>query len=442
MQIKVPPVGESITEGILVEWLKKSGDAVRADEPLFVLETDKVTMTINAEASGRLSILVLEGERVDIGQVVGSLRPLPEEEVREALPTGEPRPGEEPHGPPPSDRAAEEVTVPQSEGPGMHPPAGVHQAIAKIEAMDDPEEMPPSVRRLVEEHSLDPRDVQGTGKGGRITKEDVLRHLRESEHGAASPGGSKAVPESTPAKEPEPPETEPAARQTRTAMSPIRQRIAERLVQAKNTAAILTTFNEADMAGVLEWRRRHQERFLGKHGIKLGLMSFFVKATVDALQAVPALNAQIQGNEIVQNHFFDIGIAVQADHGLVVPVIRDADRLGFAEVELEVQRLAQRARERTVTLEDLTGGVFSISNGGVYGNLLSTPIINPPQSGILGMHAIQKRPVVVEDRIEIRPMMYLAVSYDHRLVDGREAVTFLKRIVECVETPERMLLEI
>jgi 2-oxoglutarate dehydrogenase E2 component (dihydrolipoamide succinyltransferase) len=295
---------------------------------------------------------------------------------------------------------------------------------------------------------VDPRRVPGTGKGGRLTKEDIVKAA------AVVPAPPPLVPAPAPAAStpagalpaggdgpPAPSAIAGDARQTRTPMSALRARLAERLVMAKNQTAMLTTFNEVDVTNVMALRAQYREAFKQKHGIDLGFMSFFVKAAVDALQAVPELNVQIQGHEIVHHHYYDIGVAVSSDRGLVVPVVRDADRLSFAAVEVAIAELARKVRDRTITLAELSGGVFTLSNGGVYGNLLSTPILNPPQSGILGMHAIKKRPVVIDDQIVIRPMMYLALSYDHRVVDGREAVTFLKRIVQCIEDPERIMLE-
>ena len=312
--------------------------------------------------------------------------------------------------------------------------------------MADRESLSPAVRRMVEEFQLDPGTIAGTGKDGRITKEDVVRHLEQTRAPAAqaAPTAPKAAPPAVPAPAAAPPAAAPRAgeRETRKPMSPLRQRIAERLLEAKQTTAMLTTFNEADMTNVFALRAKHKQAFKEKHDISLGFMSFFVKASVDALQTVPQLNARIEGNDIVENHYYDIGVAISSDKGLVVPVVRDADRLSFAGVELAIADLAERVRTKKITLADLSGAVFTISNGGVFGSLLSTPILNPPQSGILGMHAIKKRPVVVNDEIVIRPMMYLAMSYDHRVVDGREAVTFLKRIVECIENPERMMLEV
>jgi 2-oxoglutarate dehydrogenase E2 component (dihydrolipoamide succinyltransferase) len=411
VEVKIPEVGESITEGFLAEWLQSDGAVVAVEDPLLVLETDKITMNVNAEHAGTLQILVAEGETVEVGQVVATI----DEHAAAATAT------------------AEKSTPPEQ--PASKPdPAPV----ATAESAPSHGNLSPAVQRLVLEHDLDPAAIQGTGKGGRILKGDVIRFL-------------EARPTEEETGDSPPPETErplpkpvalPDQRQTRAPMSRLRQRLAERLVEVQQNAAILTTFNEADMSQVMALRSRYKEEFKKRHEIGLGFMSFFVKATVDALKAVPEVNAYIEGDEIVTNHYYDIGVAVSTDKGLVVPVVRDADRLTMAEIEVSIADLAQRAQERRLELSDLSGAVFTISNGGVFGSLLSTPILNPPGSAILGMHSIQKRPVAVGDEIVIRPMMYLALSYDHRLIDGREAVTFLKRIAECIEDPERMLLEI
>ncbi len=448
VEVTVPQVGESITEGILAEWVAKDGAAVAMDDPLFILETDKVTMTINAEIAGRLAISVAAGETVEVGQKVATIdpdaagrapadkpekpkakkEPVPVAKKAESSASGGTEPGP---APPQQHQAAPEPApaVPRG-GPPITAPAGMPQARAKLAHPDD---LSPAVRRLVAEHDLDPSRIEGSGRGGRLTKEDVLRHMEHS----ATP----APPATTDARAPAPAASR-EERQTRRTMSTLRQRVAERLVQVQQTAAILTTFNEADMSRVMALRSQWRAEFRDRHGTDLGFMSFFVKAAVEALRTVPAANAFIDGAEIVENHFYDIGVAVSTERGLVVPVVRDADLLSFARLEAEIGDLAKRARERTLELSDLTGGVFTISNGGVFGSMMSTPILNPPQSAILGMHAIQKRAVVVEDEIVIRPMMYLALSYDHRLIDGREAVTFLKRIKECIEDPERLLLEV
>jgi len=423
IEVKVPEVGESITEGLLAEWLCENGAAVAMDDPLYVLETDKVTMTLEAEAAGVLEIRVAAGETVQVGQVVATL----DTEATAAADPGGSEAARE------SDATAGEPA--QSPGPALTPPAGMAQVRA---ALVDETSLAPSVRRLLAESGVDPTGIPATGRGGRLTKEDVIRYLQE--HPETLDPGSEAAP--VPVTTPAVPAAPAGERQTRRPMSRLRQRLAERLVEVQQTAAILTTFNEVDMSRVMELRARFKPSFEERHGVKLGFMSFFVKAVVDALRTVPEVNASIDGDEIVQNHYFDIGVAVDTDRGLMVPVIRDADRLSMAGVELAIAELARKARDRTLTVSDLMGAVFTISNGGVYGNMMSTPIINPPQSAILGMHAIKKRAVVVDDEIVVRPMMYLALSYDHRLVDGREAVTFLRRIADCIENPERMLLEV
>ena len=402
VDIKVPEAGESISEGVLLEWHKKDGDPVRVDEPLFELETDKITMTVVSETTGLLSIRVGEGEKVTMGQVVATLD---------------------------TDKAVALQPEPAPEAPAAVPRREEEATTSKLE------ELAPSVRRLVREHHIDPAAVTGTGKDGRLTKEDVARALDSGTPTSPTVTAKAAAPVDSPPGDILP-------RQTRKPMSPLRQRIAEKLVHAQQTAAILTTFNEVDMTGVMNLRKLYKESFEDKYGVRLGLMSFFVKAAVDALKTVPALNVWLDGEDIVQNHFYDIGVAVGTKHGLVVPVIRNADRLSFAGAEAAIADFAERARIRKLNLDEITGGCFTVSNGGIYGSMLSTPILNPPQSGILGMHAIKKRPVVVGDAIEIRPMMFLALSYDHRLVDGSEAVTFLKRIVECIENPERMMLDV
>jgi len=434
-EVRIPVIGESISEGLLSEWLKADGDLVREGDELLVLETDKVTINVQAELGGRLRILTPAGQTVTVGQLVAS--------IDTTAATAEVDRGE---------TAPEAVGTRPAVAPPLAPAAGMEQARAKLAGI---EHLAPAVQRLVIENHLDPARINGTGRDGRITKADVLRHL---DRGPTEPDQPQldqslpAVPQPTPtfpariaAASPAPARPEagrPAERQTREPLSPLRQRLAERLVEAQRTAAILTTFNEVDMSRVLELRRTFRPQFQEQHGVDLGLMSFFVKASVDALQTHPEVNAFVDGSDLVHNHYYDIGVAVSTEKGLVVPVIRDADRLSMAEIERQIALLAGKARERKLELAELTGGVFTISNGGVFGSLLSTPILNPPQSAILGMHTIQKRAVVVDDEIVIRPMMYLALSYDHRLIDGREAVTFLVRIKECIENPERMLLEV
>jgi 2-oxoglutarate dehydrogenase E2 component (dihydrolipoamide succinyltransferase) len=445
-EVKMPEVGESITEGILVEWSKADGDWVEAEETLLVVETDKITVTIEAEAAGQLAVLVPEGETVQVGQVVATIDT---DAVPRAVPAGErpvvgaeekPRQAPEHHSPPlPSPAAA----------PPLSPPAGMPQAAAKLEPLKG---LSPAVQRIVVEHHLDAAAIAGSGRDGRITKADVVHHIDER-RGPGAPsdepvsGAAPAAPvEADQAADPATIKAQlvelVTERQTRVPMTPLRQRVAERLVEVQQRSAILTTFNEADMSGVMALRACYKDTFKERHGIGLGFMSFFVKASIDALKTVPQVNAYIDGGDVVTNHYYDIGIAVSTDRGLVVPVLRGADRLSMSEIEARIADLSRRAQERKLELSEITGAVFTISNGGVFGSMMSTPILNPPGSAILGMHAIKKRPVVVDDEITIRPMMYLAVSYDHRSIDGREAVTFLKRIVECIENPERMLLEI
>jgi 2-oxoglutarate dehydrogenase E2 component (dihydrolipoamide succinyltransferase) len=413
VEVKIPEVGESITEGVLVEWSASDGAVVAAEDPLLVLETDKITMNVNADVAGRLKILVAEGETVAVGQVVGTI----DADAASAVPA------------PSTKTTAESAPAPAAP-----------QTPPEVAGLS------PAVQRMVLEHGVDPAEIEGTGKDGRILKGDVIRFVesRTGEPQAAPPPTAPALP---PAAPPKPAATPAPAvtvgeRQTRAPMSRLRQRLAERLVEVQHNAAILTTFNEVDMSAVMDLRAAYKDAFKKRHGIGLGFMSFFVKATVDALKTVPGVNAYIEGDEIVTNHYYDIGVAVSTDKGLVVPVVREADRLTMAGIETAIADLAQRAQERRLELSDLTGAVFTISNGGVFGSLLSTPILNPPGSAILGMHSIQKRPVAVNDEVVIRPMMYLAMSYDHRIIDGREAVTFLKRVKECIENPERMLLEI
>ena len=390
-EIVVPALGESVTEATVSKWFKSAGDAVAIDEPLVELETDKITLEVPAAAAGVLgAIEVAEGQTVEVGAVLGSI----EASGGNGAPT--PRPADRPE-PPPAAKPS----------------------------------LSPAVRKLVDEHGLDPGAIAGTGKGGRLTKGDVLAHLA-----AADPPRDPAPPS--------PPPSEPApagAREERVPMTRLRRRIAERLKEAQNTAAMLTTFNEVDMSAVIEMRARLRDAFQEKHGVRLGFMSFFVKAVIVALKEVPAVNAEIDGTDIVYKNHYDIAVAVGTEQGLVVPVLRDADALSFAGIEAGIADLGSRARDGRLTMQELTGGTFTVTNGGVYGSLLSTPILNPPQSGILGMHKIEKRAVVVDDELAVRPMMYLALSYDHRIVDGREAVTFLVRVKECIEDPERILLE-
>ena len=415
VDIKVPALGESVTEAEVAKWYKQVGDAVEADEPLVELETDKVTLEVNASAAGILAeILAGEGAEVEVGAVLGRIDETGAGVAAapaRAAPEPEPEPAPEPAAPP----------------------------------------LSPAVRKLVVEHDLDPAAIEGTGKDGRLLKADVEAYLT-----ARAASEEKAVaPE--PAPDPEPVAPAPAApkpaakpapappraddeREVRVRMSRLRRRIAERLKEAQNSAAMLTTFNDADMSAILDLRKRYRESFEKRHGVRLGFMSFFVKACIEALKEIPAVNAEIDGDDIVYKNYYDIGVAVGTEQGLVVPILRDADDLSFAEIERTIGELGVKARDGALSMAELTGGTFTISNGGVYGSMLSTPILNPPQSGILGMHRIEQRPVARDGQVVIRPMMYLALSYDHRIVDGREAVTFLVRVKESLEDPERLLI--
>ncbi|HWI26472.1 MAG TPA: 2-oxoglutarate dehydrogenase complex dihydrolipoyllysine-residue succinyltransferase [Stellaceae bacterium] len=414
--IKVPALGESVNEATVARWLKKVGDSVAMDDPLVELETDKVTLEVNAPAAGTLAeIAVPEGANVAVGAVLGRIG----EGAAKAAAPAKPQPA--------AAVAQAEVKAPAAAAPA---PAG---NVAVLERSG------PAVRRLVEENRLDAAAIAATGKDGRLTKGDVLAHL---ERAAPAAAGAKPAPApaAAPAASRVPRELGP--REERVRMTRLRRRIAERLKEAQNNAAMLTTFNEADMSEVMALRERHRDSFEKKYGVRLGFMSIFVKACIVALREIPAVNAEIAGDDIIYKNHYDIGVAVGTEQGLVVPVVRDADQLNFADIEKTIADFGRRARDGKLSLDELSGGTFTISNGGIYGSLMSTPILNPPQSGILGMHKIQKRPIAVGDRIEIRPMMYLALSYDHRVVDGREAVTFLVRVKECVENPERMLFEV
>ncbi|MBW2072096.1 MAG: 2-oxoglutarate dehydrogenase complex dihydrolipoyllysine-residue succinyltransferase [Deltaproteobacteria bacterium] len=414
LEIKVPSVGESVTEATLAQWYKKDGDMVRRDEPLFVLETDKVTLEIEAEADGVLHITVAEGETVAIGTVVGMIdtEAAPAEEVEAVTPAA----------PEKIPAAAREEVRPEAAATVAEAPGPAAAALS------------PAVRRLVAEKNIDVSRIHGTGPGGRVTKGDVLLYL-EQQAAAAAEVTAAAPPKIAAA----PPAEEEVVRQP---MSSIRQRIAARLLEAKQHTAMLTTFNEIDMSRVQELRSRFRDVFQKKYDIRLGFMSFFIKAVVEALKEFPAVNASIDGNDIVYHNYYHIGVAIAGERGLVVPVIRHADRLSFAQLEQAIVDFVTKIRDNRLELADLEGGTFTITNGGVFGSLLSTPILNMPQSGILGMHKIEERPVALDGQVVIRPMMYVALTYDHRLIDGREAVTFLVRIKQFIEDPERMLMEI
>ena len=411
IDIKVPSVGESVKEAVLAQWFKKDGERVRKDEPVFLIETDKVTLEVVAEADGVLHIKAPEGDTVAIGAVVGSI------EAAEDL--KEPAPAE------PVPKAAARAPEIEIAKPVETPAAAPDKTAANA--------LSPSVRRLIAENRLDADRITGTGPGGRVTKGDVVLYL---ESGAARkpdaaeiaalsmipPGGDEKI--------------------ERKPMTPIRRRIASRLLTAKQNTAMLTTFNEIDMSNVQAFRAAYKEAFKKRYDVSLGMMSFFIKASVTALKEFPEVNAFIDGEDILYHHYYHIGVAIGAERGLVVPVIRHADHLSFADLELSIVDYVKKIRENRLGLADLEGGTFTITNGGVFGSLLSTPILNMPQSGILGMHKIEDRPVVINKEIVIRPMMYVAFSYDHRIIDGREAVSFLKRIKECIESPERMMVEI
>jgi 2-oxoglutarate dehydrogenase E2 component (dihydrolipoamide succinyltransferase) len=442
VELKVPHVGESIYEVVVAEWLKGEGDFVQRDEAVVSLETDKASLDVPAPASGVLrGILKQAGDSAAVGDVLATIE-------------------EGAAGPAPSAPAADPGRA-ETDAPGG--PIGAVASTAALSPDADPRVMP-AARRLLEEHGLRPQDITPTGPGSRLLKEDVLRHIDLSEVGAVpatapAPGTSPSraftrgpftpharagAPEAAAAP---PPTPAPAAavgdRTTEVVpMTPLRRRIAQRLVESQHTTASLTTFNEIDMSGVMALRAEYKAAFLERHGVKLGFMSFFVKAVIEALKDMPALNAQIRGDDVVYHRYYDVGVAIGGGRGLVVPVIRNAERLSFAEVELAIRDFAVRAKKNKLRPDELQGGTFTISNGGVYGSLLSTPILNPPQSGILGMHNIQERAVVVNGEVVVRPMMYVALSYDHRIVDGRESVTFLRRVKDCVENPSRILLEV
>ncbi len=420
-EIIVPTVGESITEATVLKWLKGVGESVALDEPLVELETDKVTVEVNAPAAGVLEQILAEEEvDVEIGAILGT--------IAEGAA---------------ADTAAKTEEVKPEVKEDVQKPATAEQA--------SNDSMAPSVRRLVEEHDLDPTTIEATGKGGRLTKGDILanfnankaqRESRQAEPVAAPETTSVETLSPAPAPAAQIPPAVAGPREEVVRMTRLRKRVAERLKDAQNTAAMLTTFNEVDMTASMEMRSNHNEAFQKKHGVKVGFMSIFAKACVVALQEYPAINAEIRGDEIIYKNYYDIGIAVGTEQGLVVPVVRDVGSMSFADIEKQIRDYGARAREGQLALDELQGGTFTITNGGVYGSMMSTPILNAPQSGILGMHNIVQRPMVMPDgSIQARPMMYLALTYDHRIVDGREAVGFLVRIKECVEDPRRIMLD-
>lgn len=400
-EVKVPALGESITSGIIAAWNVKDGDYVQRDQAIYELETDKITSEGLAEVAGVIALKATEGDEVDIGQTIAEIDETAEAPQNEGSPD------------------VSEETVPE-------PTASLEEDKPKSDAIS------PAVRRIAAEEAIDPKLVAGSGKGGRVTKGDMLAASESHPPEGTETNAPAAAAATGPS----------APRSTRKRMTPLRRKIAERLVAAQQEAAMLTTFNEVDLSAIKSLRATYQDRFVKKHGLKLGFMSFFVKAVVRALEEVPAINAMIDGDELVQNHYYDIGIAVSTEKGLMVPVVRDCETLSLAGVEQAIVAYAGKAREGKITLEDLQGGVFTITNGGVFGSMLSTPILNAPQSAILGMHAIQERPVAVNGEVVVRPMMYLALSYDHRIVDGKEAVTFLIKVKETLEDPTRLLIDV
>ena len=426
MDIVVPALGESVSEATVAKWFKKAGEHVEVDEPLVELETDKVAVEVNAQAAGVLDEIVADtGAEVGVGSVLGRIA----EGGAGKAPAAKPAAAPAPSAPAPAQAAPK---------PAPQPPAAKPAAPSAPPQPTQAMPLAPAVRKMVEENKLDPNTIPASGKDGRLTKEDVLDFMNSSK--VAAPVQAKA-PEVRQPPAPVPPSA-PGAREERVKMSRLRRRIAERLKEAQNTAAMLTTFNEVDMTNVMALRSTYRDQFEKRHGVKLGFMSFFVKACIVALKEIPEVNAEIQGDEIVYKNFYNVGVAVGTEQGLVVPVLRDVDHMNLAEIEKAIAGLGRKARDGKLAMEDLAGGTFTISNGGIYGSLMSTPILNPPQSGILGMHKIQERPVVVDGKIEVRPMMYLALSYDHRIVDGREAVMFLVRVKECIEDPSRIVLDV
>lgn len=406
VELKVPAVGESISEVYIGEWLKKQGEFVNKDEPVVEIETDKATLEVPAPVSGTLSeTLVGEGDSANVGDVIAKI-----------------------------DEGAASGDTPAEAAPAASEAPATAGGSAPSSTGQEADFVMPAAQRLLEQHNLNAKDVPATGPGGRLLKEDVERYIASGAQAQASTATSAAA---TP---------EPVAlgsrHEERVTMSPLRRTVARRLVESQHTTATLTTFNEADMSAVMNLRKEFKEMFEKKHGVRLGFMSFFVRATIEALKAIPQVNAYIEGDEVIYHNYYDIGIAVSGKKGLLVPIIRNAERMSFAEIEKTIGDFGQRAQKNKIMPEELSGGTFTISNGGVFGSMMSTPILNPPQSGILGMHNIIQRPVAVDGKVEIRPMMYLAFSYDHRIIDGRESVTFLKTIKEGLENPARLLLEV
>ncbi|MEX1363372.1 MAG: 2-oxoglutarate dehydrogenase complex dihydrolipoyllysine-residue succinyltransferase [Nannocystaceae bacterium] len=417
IEIRVPQMGESVTEGVIAQWLKRKGEAVALDAPSVEVETDKITVEVPAPAAGVLvELLVSEGDTIGVGDVIGRI-----DETASASASSEPAETESAPSPAPDPSTSAAAPAPETS--------------AASSSSSDDAGVPPSARVEARRRGVDLGTVQGSGRGGRILKEDVIK--------------AAAGPAKVPTQAPAPsrvasPITRPAAgtRQERKPMTPLRRRVAERLLQSQQGTATLTTFNEVDMSAVIELRKRYKEQFIKRHGVKLGFMSFFVKASCEALKEFPAVNAELDGQDVIYKYFYDIGVAVGGGKGLVVPIIRGADLRSFADIEATIGDLGQRAQNNKLTLDELQGGTFTVSNGGVYGSMLSTPILNPPQTGILGLHNIVERPVAIDGKVEIRPIMYVALSYDHRLIDGREAVQFLVRIKQLIEDPERLLLDV
>ena len=426
--LKVPEVGESVTEVEIGRWLVKEGEAIKADQPLVELETDKVNQELPAPFDGALvKILMQAGDTASVGDVIAHL----EEGAAGSTPSESP--------------PAEPASAAGSNGEQAQPtPAKQEKPAAETSESTGSERVMPAAQALLDKHGLKASDVAATGPGGRLLKEDVLKHV---ENGSSKPAETtSAAGSATPAPSSPAPQSTGDRDEEVVKMTPLRRTIAKALVSAQQTAALLTTFNEVDMTNVMAMRKQYQDQFVAKHGLKLGFMSFFVKAAIEGLKAFPAVNAEIRDDHVVYKNYYDIGIAIGGGKGLVVPVLRNAERLSFAGVEKAIGDYAVKAKENKLAMSDLTGGSFTITNGGVYGSLLSTPIVNPPQSGVLGMHGIVRRPIAVgepgKETIEVRPMMYIALTYDHRIVDGREAVTFLKTIKEAIEDPARMLIEV
>jgi len=437
-EVKVPTLGESITEGTLAQWLKKPGEAVAADEAIATLETDKVSVDVPSPVAGVLTeTLASEGDTVAVGGLIARI----DENATAGAPAAAPAPAIE---------AAAATTNPA--GAGENPQLrGTDHAPEPANGDDAITTLSPAVRRAVLEHHVDPSKIRGTGKDGRLTKDDVLAAAEAAKAGGPVHEPEARTPAAQPAAAPAPAPAQQSAaktaptgdrREERVKMTRLRQTIAHRLKEAQNTAALLTTFNDVDMSAVIDARARYKDLFEKKHGIRLGFMGFFVKAVALAAKDVPSVNASIDGDEIVYHDYLDVSVAVSAPKGLVVPVVRNADRMTFAEIEKSIAEYGKKAKDGALTVDDMTGGTFTISNGGVFGSLLSTPIINPPQSAVLGMHRIEERPVVKDGQIVAKPMMYLALSYDHRLIDGREAVTFLVRVKEAIEDPTRLLIDL